>query len=160
MGSGTLEGAALRTLLAIHGEPLRQLDSGVAAAIEAIGRLSKDPDAIFLIAGMLGRQYAFAGRPDEARPILEMAISQPAGERTHERMMTLLAASECFGIADPDQGIRYAERAVQLARSEESIPVFEAGRAGAELTTALYLRTPAREGALSAFATWSDAADG
>lgn len=159
MGSGTLEGAAIRTLLSIHGEHLRQLDNGVATATEAIGRLDKDPAAIFLVAGMLGRQYAFAGRHAEARPMLEMAITQSAGERTHERMMTLLAASECFGVVDADQGIRYAERAVQLTRSEESIPAIEAGRAGAELATALFLRTPTREGAIAAFATWSEAAE-
>jgi hypothetical protein len=159
MGSGTLEGAAIRTLLAIHGEHLRQLDNGVATATEAIGRLGKEPDAIFLVAGMLGRQYAFAKRHAEARPMLEMALTQLAGERTHERMMTLLAASECLGFVDTEQGIQYAERAVQLARSEESIPAIEAGRAGAELATALFLRTPTREGAIAAFATWSEAAE-
>jgi hypothetical protein len=159
MGSGTLEGAAIRTLLSIHGEHLRQLDNGVATATEALGRLDKEPDAIFMIAGMLGRQYAFAGGHAEARPFLEMSLVQPAGERTHERMITLLAASECFGVADADQGIRYAEQAVHLARSEERIPVIEAGRAGAELTTALYLRTPTQEGAIAAFATWSEAAE-
>lgn len=159
MGSGTLEGAAIRTLLAIHGEHLRQFDNGVATATEAIGRLGQDPGAIFLVAGMLGRQYAFAGRHAEARPLLEMALDQPVGERTHERMMTLLAASECFGVADADQGIQYAERAVRLVRSEETIPTIEAGRAGAELTTALFLRTPTREGAIACFATWSEAAE-
>jgi hypothetical protein len=159
MGSGTLEGAAIRTLLAIHGEHLPQLDKGVATATQAIGRLGKDPEAIFLVAGMLGRQYAFARRHAEARPMLEMALAQPVGEHTHERMMTLLAASECFGVADADQGIQYAERAVQLARSEESIPTIEAGRAGAELTTAMFLRTPTREGAIASFATWSEATE-
>ena len=159
MGSAALEGAAIRTLLSIHGEHLRQLDNGVATATEAIGRLGKDPDAIFMVAGMLGRQCAFAGRHAEARPVLEMAIAQPVGERTHERMMTLLAASECFGIVDAEQGIKYAERAVQLARSEEIIPAIEAGRAGAEFATALFLRTPTREGAIAAFATWSEAAE-
>ncbi len=159
MGSGALEGAAIRTLLAIHGEHLRQLDNAVVIATEAIGRLREDPDAIFMVAGMLGRQYAFAMRPDEARPMLEMAIAQPAGERTHERMMTLLAAGECFGAVDADRSVQYAEQAVRLARSEESIPVIEAARAGAELASALFIRSPTREGAIAVFGTWSEAAE-
>jgi hypothetical protein len=159
LGTGALEAAAIRTMLAIHGEHLRQLDKAFPTALEAIRRLQGNPWAVFLAAGMLGRQYVFAGGNDEARPMLEMALAQPAGERTHERMMTLLAASECFGAVDADQSIRYAERAVKLARSEESIPVIEVGRAGAELTTALFLRTPTREGAAAVFATWSEAAE-
>lgn len=159
MGSGTLEGAAIRTLLSIYGEHLRLLDNGVAPATEAIGRLEKDPAALFLVAGMLGRQYAFAGRHTEAKPMLEIALAQPVCVRMHERMLTLLAASECFGVSDADHGIQYAERAVWLAQSEESIPMIEAGRAAAELTTALFLRTPTREGAIAAFSTWSEAAE-
>jgi hypothetical protein len=158
MRAGTLEGAAIRTLLAIHGEHLRQLDNGVPIATEAIGRLAKDPAAIFMVASMLGRQYAFAMRPVEARPMLEMALAQLAGERTHERMMTLLAASECFGAVDTERSIRYAEQAVKLARSEESIPAIEAARAGAELGSALFIRSPTRDGAISVFAIWSEAA--
>jgi hypothetical protein len=159
MGSGALEAAAIRTLLSIHGEHLQQLDNAVPIAVEAIERLQGDPWAIFMAAGMLGRQYAFAGRHDEGRPMLEMALAQSAGDRTHERMMTLLAVSECFGSVAPDQSIQYAQRAVQLARSEVSIPVIEATRAGAELTTALFLRTPTREGATAVFPTWSEAAE-
>jgi tetratricopeptide (TPR) repeat protein len=96
-GSGVLEGAAIRTLLTIYGEDLRQFDMAVTIAREAIDRLQWEPSAIFMAAGMLGRQYVLAGRHEEARPMLEMALSQPAGERTHDRMMTLLTASECYG---------------------------------------------------------------
>jgi hypothetical protein len=159
MGSVILEAAAIRTLLAIHGEHLRQLENAVPTATEALNRLHANPRAVFIVAGMLGQQYAFAGSHAEARSMLEMAISQPAGETTYERMMVLLAASQCFGAIDVDQSIEYAQKAVQIARSEESIPAIEAARAGAELTSAMFLRTPTSQGATGAFAIWSEAAE-
>ena len=129
MASPILEAAAIRTLLAVHGEHLRQLDNALPTAIDAIDRLDGDPDAIFMVAGMLGQQYAFAGRHAEARSMLEMAISQPAAETTYLRMMILLAASRCFGAVDADQSVEYAKQAGQIARSEELIPAIVASRA-------------------------------
>lgn len=159
MGSGVLEAAAIRTLLAVHGEHLRQLDNAVSTATEAITRLKGDPFAIFMIAGMLGRQYALMSRYDEARPMLEAALVQPASIATHERMLTLLAANESFGAVDPNQSIRYAQEAVEIARADERMPVIEATRAGAELATSIFLASPNREGAIAVFATWSEAAE-
>jgi hypothetical protein len=64
-----------------------------------------------------------------------------------------------YGAVNADQAIQYAEWAVNLARSEERIPAIEAARAGAELATAIFLRSPTRQGAADAFATWSEAAN-
>jgi len=154
-----LEGAAIRTLLAIRGEHLRQLDKAVPIATEAIERLRGDSLAIFMVAGMLGRQYVLVRRYDEARPMLEMALAQSVSKGTHELIMTCLAASECFGPIDLDRSIEYTERAVHLARAEEGIPTIEVARASAELATASFLRSPNREGAMAVFGIWSEAAE-
>lgn len=159
MGSGMLEGAAIRTLLTIGGEHLRNLDAVVPVAREALERLEGNQAAVFMMAGMLGQQYSFARRYDDARPLLQRALTQPVSERTHERMMLLLAANESFGGSNADQGIQYARQAAELAQSEETIPAIEASRAWAELTSARFLSSPTRDAAIGAFATWSVAAE-
>ena len=155
---GVLEAAAIRSLLAVYGEYVHNLQPAIAIATEALDRLAAVPAARFLIAGMLARQYVFAQRIDEARPVIALACEQAVTEFPHEMMLNLLCASRCFGAIDVNRAVEYAAEAVRLARSDERIPVIEAARAGAELTTAIFLRSASQDGAIAAFAQWSDTA--
>ncbi len=90
--------------------------------------------------------------------VLEMAISQPAGETTYERMMVLLAASQCFGAVDVTRASNTPKRPY---KSRGPRRVFRQSRqlAAQELTSAIFLR-PTSQGATDAFAIWSEPPSG
>ena len=157
LGADVLMAAAVRAELIVYGEHLRRLAAVEAEALAALEDLRESSTAAFLVGGMLGRQYAFIGRHEDARPMLTTALTHDAAVFPHERMLTLLAASQSFGVQDPPLGARYAQQAVDLARAEPSIPPLEVARALAESATAEYLISANRQAVIRVYPIWADA---
>jgi hypothetical protein len=151
--------AAIRSLVILYGDHIRQIDQIAPRALAALDHLGDMPEAIFFLTGTLGRHYILADRLAEARPLLEQALSQGVRGHDWERMLYLLAASQVEGEFDSEAGLRHANAAVDLARGSREILPIEVARAYAERGLARFLMISGKEGALRAWPDWHEAAE-
>jgi hypothetical protein len=151
--------AAIRSLVILYGDPIRQIDQIATRALAALDEMRDMPEATFFLAGTLGRQYILAGRLAQARPLLERALSQKVEGHDWERMLYLLAASQAEGESDADAGLRHATAAVNVARESREILPIEVARGFAELGLARFLTVGGKAGALLAWPDWLEAAE-
>ena len=151
--------AAVRSLVILYGDPIRKIEQIEARALAALDELKDLPEANFLLAGTLGRQYILAGRQADARPLLQRALSQQVEGHDWERMLYLLAASQVEGESETQEGLRYATAAVDLARGSKEILPIEIARAFAERGFARFLTAGGQAGARLAWPDWQEAAE-
>jgi len=155
----TVQIAAIRSLITVYGDLLRQIDQIASRALAALDALRGIPEATFFIAGSLGRHYTLVARHDEARPLLKRALAETVEGHDYERMLYLLAASHSFGEESPETGLLYARQAADIARPARRILPIEAARALAEQAVAKFLSAGGQAGARLIYADWSEATE-
>lgn len=154
-----LTACVLKTEVNLHGEYLKDIEACSEKVRSFVSDPNRSDEAKALVAGMFGRQFTGAGRHPEARPWLDRAISTPTVGLSQQNMMNLLAATKSYHPIDRAAAVRFAERAGQLALSDESLPELEAFRALAEWGIAIFLHGEGREQAIAAFPVWNRAAE-
>jgi tetratricopeptide (TPR) repeat protein len=122
LGIELLRIAAIRAQIIVEADYNRKLDVAVNLAKTALATSKENPKAEFLINEVLGHQYLYAQRFDDALEYLDRAARADVRSFPFLRMRCLLAAAQSSSHKNRLAAVEYCTRAAELARSEKGIP--------------------------------------
>lgn len=155
LGLEVLWACAVRAKMIVAAEYKGSLEMAKTLAESALAEASPDPRVRFLIKDSLGRQYWYAKQSVPALLWLDDAQTEKMSAFPIVRIDGLLSASCAIGDSDPEKAIRYAEGAVEIAKSSNASKK-QTIRAMGELVVAQLL---AGRDLAAVFTVWDEAAD-
>ena len=133
IGEQVLWACAVRTRLVILCDQLRELDTAVAFAEEALASATDDPRARFALSDLIGEFLLRADRTREAQIWLERALSNATDFFVIERLLALVNASRATAADDGPRSLTYLHEAARLAGERNDLPIFESARVHGEI---------------------------
>jgi hypothetical protein len=132
-GLEVLWACAVRHRVIILGENLRELDSSISTAEEALSSASEDPRVRFLLSDSIGEFLLRANRTAEALACLERALSNATDSFVLERLLTLVNASRATAAAEPTRCLGHLREAGRAALACADLPGIEVARVHGEI---------------------------
>ncbi|QUI24215.1 metallophosphoesterase [Vallitalea pronyensis] len=115
---------AIRGRIIILAENQQNLNEAIKLANASLKLASNNPIIQFIIKSITGKQLVYKGKYTDAIKWLKDALSNNINLYLFEKVDTYLKLSEAIAFNDLEESAQYAKQAVEISKSNQSIPKY------------------------------------